>query len=127
MAKVHGINGLIYWGGNELSEANAWSLTFDLDVAEVPDFGDSWMDHVRGIMTWTGSIDAWYDDTNDNIWNAATASGWQQLVVYPDRNTLTRYWYGDAFGSFSIDVSAGDAVSISVDITGTGPLTRVAS
>lgn len=125
MAKVHGLNGLVYWGGSALAAANAWSLSFDLDTAEVPMFGDAWMTHVSGIKTWTGSVTAWYDNTEDTLWDSASSGVYKELVVYPDRNTTANYWYGNAFGSFSIDVSTGDAVSISSDLTGTSTLTKI--
>lgn len=128
MSKIHGLNGLVYFNYLELPSANSWSITFDVDLAEVPDFGDVWMDQVKGILTWSGSIEAWYDNTEDRLWNAATAasaSGAKALVVYPNRTDLTRYWYGNAFASWSIDVSTGDAVSISADITGDGILTKI--
>lgn len=119
----HGINGLIYISGIEIAEANAWSLSISQNSVEVTAFGDAWVSRVVGAKDWSGSIAA-FGQTNSNvITDAATAGVPVAILIYPDRNTATSYYSGNAIFGMSSDGNTTSAVSESGDFVGSGTLT----
>jgi hypothetical protein len=122
-APIHGKNGLIYVSGTELIGANAWSIDMGLETAEAPKFGDTWKQHVAGLLTWSGTISAWEQTDEQLLVQAATAGIAVALLVYPARGTLTDYYSGDAIFGASADGSTTSAVAKNGTFTGDGTLT----
>lgn len=123
MAQVHGKNGLIYVSGAELTGANAWTLDMGLDIVEVGKFGDTWKEHVGGLLTWSGTISAWEMGDEQELVSAATAGVAVALLIYPDNSDLTSYYSGNAVFGASTDGSTGSAVSKNGTFTGNSQLT----
>ena len=121
-APVHGINGTIYVSGTKLAGANAWSIDSTVDAAEAPEFGDTWIKHVAGLLTWSGSLSAWEQTDSKLLFTAATAGAAVALLIYPTIDPAD-YYSGNAIFAAS---SAGDSsspVSKNATFTGDGTLT----
>ena len=122
-APRHGVDGLIYVGGNEVTGGNQWSIQFNPDLVEVLSFGDSWKTQLRGAAGWSGNISA-YDVGDANVLaDAAVLTTASAVLIYPDRATLTTYYSGSAFFGASGDGWTTGAVGLNGDFTGTGALT----
>lgn len=122
-APVHGINGLIYVSGTELVGANSWSIDATMEAAEAPEFGDTWKKHTAGLLTWTGTLNAWDQGDESLLFDAATAGASVAILIYPDRNDLNDYYNGNAiFGASSAGDSAS-TVAKNATFTGDGALT----
>ena len=133
MAKILGMNALVYIGGTIAPQRNTWSLTVDRELQEARVFqgasaAETWADNIGGIKSWSGTLDGYYDDTDETmvVVGVATDSA-LEVVLYEDRGTLTRYWYGDGWFNISENVNVDGVVELSGDFTGTGPLTRIAA
>ena len=119
MALYHGRRGLAYIGTTgagaaaSVASLTSWSLDAPSDLVEVTAFGDSNKSYVMGIKDCTGSLEGWWDDTVDTLWDAASSADSVRMYLYPSSLVLTKYWYGKAFLDFSINVGVGDAVKIS--------------
>lgn len=120
---IHGLNSLIYVSGTELSNANAWSLSWETQTADVPTFGSSWISRVRGFKDWSGSVTEWLVTGASVLQSAAQATNNVSILIYPDRNVLTSYYVGDASFSFDSNASTGSAASRSANFQGAGTLT----
>jgi hypothetical protein len=122
-APRHGFNGLIYVSGTEITGANAWSITVDVDAVETPQFGDSWKKHVMGMNTWSGSISAWDHPDSKVLQNAASAAASVALLIYPLRSDLTDYYSGNAIFGFESGADTGSAIANTSSFTGDDTLT----
>jgi hypothetical protein len=120
---LHGINGLIYIGGTELTGGNSWSLNLPSELAEARQFGDSWVTRDKGVNDWSGNITAYNHLDSKLIATAATASAHTALLLYPDRNTLTAYYSGNAFFGMQADTGTGGMSNRNGDFSGNGALT----
>jgi len=122
-APGHGKNALIYVSTSEIVGGNAWSINFEVETADTPQFGDVWKKTVKGLRGWAGSISAW-DQGDDQVLQAAAISDASvALLIYPRRSDLTSYYSGNANFGFSGEGSTGGPVGNSADFTGDDTLT----
>ena len=122
-APFHGKNGLIYVSGTEIYGANAWNIDMARDMADTPEFGDTWKKTAGGLLGWSGSISAWEQGDEMTLIDAATALEEVALLIYPARDTLANYYSGNAFFGASSDGSTGTGVAKNGTFTGNGTLT----
>lgn len=114
----------------ELPERNEFSISINVDVAEhkvfVASLADAWVEKARTWMSWSGSLQGYYDDADDTIFDTVVAGEVVALRFYDSRNTASKYWQGNALLT-SVEHSTGtdDFSTLSVDFEGQGALTRV--
>lgn len=122
-APRHGKNGLIYVGGTELSAANSWSIDVAADLVETGVLGDTWKGQLKGLVGWSGSINAYDYEDEKILFTAATGATAVALLIYPKRSELTDYYSGNAmFGGMTGDGSTSSAVNRNGSFTGDGAL-----
>lgn len=133
MAKILGTNALVYVGGVVFPQRNSWSLSISRELREARVFqaggaAASWVENAGSFRSWSGSLGGYYDDADDTaVSNVVGSVSRTSILLYENRNTLTRYWYGLAWFELSQDTPADDFVEISADFTGDGPLQRFAA
>jgi len=123
MAKIRGTNALCYIGGTKVPEANEWSLDIEQEKIESPhtfvcpaDASSQWTERSGGYFSASLSISALYDDSDDSPIDAATSDAEQEVILYPDCESATKYFVGDFWVDVSIGVSVDDYVT--TDISG---------
>lgn len=121
---IHGINGLIYVSGSELTGANSWNIQVDPDTVQTIDLGVKWKDTHKGAKGWSGNINAWEKEDQKLLMDAALADGAVSLIIYPNRNTMGNYYNGNAIFGASTDGGATSAVSKNGSFTGDGALSQ---
>lgn len=131
MAKISGRNAAVYVGGNVISQANQWSINVTRELSEARVFSgttaaDSWTDQIGGVRSWSGSINAYYDDSDESIVTvSANATARQPLYLYETRADTGTYWYGFAWFDMDESTSVDDVITLNMSFTGDGALTRV--
>lgn len=139
MAAIVGINAKVQLSTNivtpswqDISERNEFTISVSVDVAEhkvfVATMADAWVEKQRTWMSWSGSLDGYYDDASDLVFDTVVAGAVVLLRFYDDRNVTTKYWQGKAVLT-SVEHSTGteDYATLSVDFEGSGALDRVSS
>ena len=108
MASVRGTNALCYIGGTKVPLANEWSLDIEQEKMEAPHSfvcpsaaASAWVERSGGYFTGSFSISALYDETDDSPIDAALGDAELEVILYPNCEAATKYWYGD----FWIDIS----------------------
>ena len=92
---------------------NSWTLNRDTDTFEVTAFGDTNKTFVQGLPNLQGTISGSWDDTETKPFGGAASSTGVKLYLYPDiTNSPTKYAYGTAWLSASIETPVGGAVTI---------------
>jgi hypothetical protein len=134
MAAIVGIDALVEFstdGGSNwdpIPERNEFSISINVDIAEhkvfVATLADAWVGKSRTWMDWSGSLNGYYDDADDTIFDTMVAGAVVKIRFYDSRNGVS-YWIGDAILA-SVEHSTGtdDYSTLSVDFEGNGPLTR---
>ena len=130
MAKIIGRNALVYVGGQPAPNRNQVTVNFNREMQEARIFqavvsGGPWSEQIPGFRNWTVNINGYYDDADDIILSSMNATSASQVVIYENRGTLTRYWYGDAYFTLTEEIGVDNIVTLNMTGTGTGPLTRI--
>jgi hypothetical protein len=126
MATIHGKNAVVYLQGSGsdaivLTEANEWQISIDSNTVEDNAFGDSWVTMLKGLLKASGSINGNYDtaQSGNSLWEAVVASTARKLYLYPDRATVTNYYYGTVYPKLSATMPIGKGTfSMSFDVNG---------
>lgn len=114
---------------NEITERNQFTISINVDSAEhkvfVATLADAWIEKARTWMSWSGSLDGYYDDASDTIFDTVVAGNTIKLRFYDSRNDTSRYWQGDAIlTSVEHSTNTDDFSTLTVDFEGQGALTR---
>lgn len=124
MARRHGRNSRLYVdlaGGGNASPVpflNGVDLSFVTDQQDVTAFGDTTKVYVAGLPDASGSYNGWFDDSTDQLFDAALDGVARKTYFYPDiSNSPTVYFFGTAFYDFAMSTGVADAISISGSIT----------
>ena len=112
-----------YISGTEITGANSWSISIDNDTEEALEFGDRWKTVLAGGRGWGGAINAYLHIDSKVIHDAAVKGGTVPLLIYPDRDTLTSYYSGNAIFGLSAGGSTTGAMNRDGDFVGDGTLT----
>lgn len=118
MARYAARKGLIYMAttgsaaASPLTAAGMWSLNRETDTIDVTAFGDSNKVYVQGLPDLKGDFEAFWDDTDTALFTAAGSTAAVRMYLYPSSDAITKYAYGLAWISASIDCSVNDAVKI---------------
>ena len=123
-----------------LPERNEFSINVKVDTAEhkvfVASLADAWSDKRRTWMSWSGSLQGYYDDADDTIFDKVVEgaevllrfydSRYENLLVADVIENVFKYWQGRAILT-SIDHGTGteDFSTLNVDFEGIGKLNRV--
>lgn len=132
MANVHGKNAIIYLGDGaggaaaEISEQNTYSIEHDFDLSDTSELGDTWKTAVKGLMGWTGKVDGNFNTTSNTLFSAATGAQVCNFYLYPNRSSMTQYYYGTAWVKLGTILAGGttDKIKSSISLTGDGALSK---
>lgn len=147
MAAIVGVDALVVIssdGGTTwsvLSERNEFSISIKVDVAEhkvfVGSLSDAWADKKRTWMSWSGSLQGYFSDTDNTIYDKVVAGNQVAVRFYPTRygaalggdnlpTGVTKYWQGNCvLTSVEHGVGTDDFATLSVDFEGVGKLNKV--
>ena len=121
MASVRGTNALCYIGGTKVPLANEWSLDIEQEKMEAPhsfvcpaDAASAWVERSGGYFSGSFSIAALYDDSDDSPIDAALGDAELEVILYPNCEAPTKYWFGDFWIDISHTTSVDDYSTIDV-------------
>lgn len=130
MAVYHGRKGVVYISttgtgvATNVIKLTDWSLNMETDTVEVTSFGDTNKTYVQGLPDVQGSLSGFWDDTEDKLFTAASSADGCRIYLYPSSDAVTRYFYGPAWLSVSIQSAIGDAVKINSSFRANGAWRR---
>jgi predicted secreted protein len=112
----------------ELPERNEFSISISVDAAEhkvfVASLADAWVSKARTWMSWSGSLSGYFDDADDEIFDAVVAGNTIGIRFYVSRAS-NKVWKGNAIlTSVEHSVNTDDFATLNVDFEGQGALTR---
>lgn len=117
MPRYHGNKGAAY-GSTTLAgtatpflAVTSWTLDMTTDKIDVTAMQDTNKQYVQGLRDIKGTFAAWWDSSDDSLFDAAESADGLKMYLYPSTLAPTIYFYGPAFIDASIAVSATGAVS----------------
>ena len=135
MAVTLSKNGKVALGASEVIEMASWNITVNDEIVEASVFGNDWK-RVAGVVTmsWTASIDGFYDPTDSEqlqMQSEVLSGGLiTDLRLYED---ATNYWTPDTgtdtdagcyVTTYTLTVDRSGVNAISLTVEGTGPIYR---
>lgn len=127
MAKYSGRRGKVLLSATGTGAATAvlgvskWSLDMSQDTIETTEFGDTNKTYVPALRDVSGSFEGFWNDTETKLFAAAQSADGGFIYLYPDfTNAPTKYAYGPAWLSVSMETDVGDAVKLSADFAANG-------
>jgi len=84
MANHKGSEGVVKVGSNTISEVRDWSIEETADVIEDTSMGDSARTKKVGLTSASGSLTAYWDETDTNGQEAMTIGSSVTLNLYPE-------------------------------------------
>lgn len=125
MANHHGTEGLVRVGANTVAEVTGFNFTATAEYAEDTTLADTAKTYnVAAITSWSGSITAFWDET-DTTGQVALAPGANvALKLYPEGATTgDTYYQGDALiTEITRTVARGAVTEIAFSFVGNGAL-----
>ena len=123
---IAGKSGKLNLGTNMVTDIKNWSLDLGADTLDVTALGDDWKKFVSGLKEWSASAEGSFAIHSDATGQAALQTAFLngdevELKLYVN---AVNYYSGTAFISgLSVEDPVDDAVSVSFEFQGTGPLT----
>jgi hypothetical protein len=125
----HAKDAIVYLAGTSSDEASEllgcseWTLDMSTDTVEVTAFGDTNKTYVQGLPDVSGSLTVFWRDDENKLFTAQAQSSPVKCYLYFSRNATTRYAYGKAWLSTSLNSAVSGAVSLSANFVAGGPWT----
>ena len=126
MATHIGNSGSVKIGANVVAEVVDFSLSEAANTADDTVLGDASSSHIAGLLSWSGSISCYWDDTDATGQEAMTAGASVDVHLLPDGATTGDIDFNGTATIVGIERStANDSiVTASFSFTGNGALTR---
>jgi hypothetical protein len=123
MANHHGSEGLVKIGANTVAEVTGFSFTITADYSEDTTLSDTAKTYNSiGIIGWTGTVTAFWDETDTNGQLALVTSSNITLNLYPEGATTgDTYYYGTVLVTeITRNVQRGAITEITFNFLGNG-------
>jgi len=126
MATHKGSEGTVKVGSNAVAEIRSYSLEETADTLEDTSMGDSARTYKSSLTSFSGSIDVFWDETDNDGQGALSIGSEVTLNVYPEGDTTgDTYYTGSAIVTGVTRSGSFDGlVEASVSVQGTGALTQ---
>jgi hypothetical protein len=126
MATHIGNAGSVEIGANTVAEMISWSLTENATTMDDTVAGDASQSHKTGTLSWSGSINCYWDETDTNGQEAMTVGASVALHLLPDGAVADDIDFNGTATIESIErAQANDAiVTANFTFKGNGDLTR---
>jgi hypothetical protein len=126
MANHHGTEGLVKVGANTVAEVTGFNFTATAEYAEDTTLSDTAKSYnVTAITSWSGSVSAYWDETDSTGQVAIAPNANVALKLYPEGATVGDvYYYGDVLVTeITRTVARGAITEIAFSFVGNGVLT----
>jgi hypothetical protein len=116
--KYAGKSGLVYMSttgtGSPVLVGGMRAFTIDLtqDDIDTTEFGANNRTSVQGFPNANGTIEGFWASDDSTLRQAAQSADGTNLALYPSSNTMSKYFGGPSWVSFSLNTAVDAAVTI---------------
>lgn len=121
-----GKNGLVKIGSNAVAEVKSFTVEETGDTAETTAMGDEWRSYKPTLKSWSGSVEAQWDDADTTGQGALSVGAEVALKLYPDDDATGDVEFsGNAIVTgISRSVTFDGITSVSFTFQGNGALAQ---
>lgn len=125
MANHTGVDGVIKISTNVVAEVRNWSINETADTIEDTTMNDTSRTYQVGLKGWSGSLTAFWDETDTNGQVALTIGASVTLELYPEGATTGDVKYSGTVivNSIGISVPTNGMIERTIGFQGSGALT----
>lgn len=125
MATFNGNSGIVKVGANAVAEVLDFSISESANTVDDTVLGDASMTHKTGLLSWSGSINCYWDDTDATGQVALTVGASVTLNLLPEGDTVGDAEYSGTATITGIEraITNDSIVTQSFTFTGNGALT----
>ena len=126
MAVYHGKSGAVYISTTGTGTASsvtfqtAWTLDLSTDLVETTAFGDSNKTYVQGLRNIQGTLSGFWNDAESKLFTGSTSADGVKIYLYPSANAPSKYAYGPAWLSVTMETGVADAVQVNTSFSANG-------
>lgn len=126
MANHKGSEGTVKIGANTIAEIKAWSISESANTIDDSNLNDQWATKKSGQLSWSGSVECFWDETDTTGQGALTAGAEVTGNFYPEGAVTGDTYYTGSMIVTSIERSAAidGMVEVSFSFEGNGALTE---
>lgn len=126
MANHAGNEGTVKVGSDAIAEIRSYTIEETSDTTEDTAMGDTWRTHKTTLLSWTASVDCWWDETDTTGQGALTVGSEVTLNLYPEGDASSATYYSGTGIVTGVNRSASldGMVEASISVQGTGALTE---
>lgn len=126
MANHTGVDGLVKVGTNTVAEVRNWSISETADTIEDTTINDTSRTYQAGLKSWSGSLTAFWDETDTSGQEVLTVGSSATLNLYPEGATTGDIYYSGTaiINNVGISVPTGGMVERTYGFQGSGALTK---
>ena len=121
-----GKNGIVKIGSNAVAEVKSFTVEETGDTAETTKMGDEWRSYKPTLKSWSGSLEAQWDDADTTGQGALSIGAEVALKLYPDDDATGDVEFsGNAIVTgISRSVTFDGITSVSFTFQGNGALAQ---
>ena len=125
MANHKGSEGTVKIGSNAISELKSYNISEEAETIEDTTMGDSSRTYQVGLKTFSGSCEAFWDETDTSGQGALTNGATGTINIYPEGADTGDTYYTGAIIVTGVERSAelDGMVELTISFTGNGALT----
>lgn len=125
MANHTGVDGVVKVGTAAVAEVRNWSVNETADTIEDSTMNDTSKTFQAGMKSWSGSLTAFWDETDTTGQVALTVGSSATLNLYPEGSTTGDIYYSGSaiINSIGVSVPTNGMVERTIGFQGNGALT----
>jgi hypothetical protein len=114
--KYAGRNGAVYISitgtsaPSSLLSGTDWTLNMETQTIDVTDFDSTNQEFIQGWPNRAGTLAGWWRDDEDKLYQAIESGDGCNLYLYPSKLAASKYFYGPAWVSGTVEVQVNGAV-----------------
>jgi hypothetical protein len=90
--------------------ATDWTLSMETQTLDVTDFDSTNQEFIQGWPNRAGTLAGWWRDDEDKLYQAIESGDGCNLYLYPSKLAPSKYMYGPAWLSGTVEVQVNGAV-----------------
>ncbi len=128
MTTHSGSEGKVFVGSNQIAEVKSWSLEVTSDIVDASTIGTEWRKNHATIKSWSGSFDAFWDESDSMGQGALGAGKTVTLNLYPEGDEEGNIYFTGSviITSIAYKASFDGLVEAGFSFTGTDALIQSA-
>lgn len=123
MANHKGSEGLAKFSGGTIAEVKDWSISESAETIDTTTMGDTARTKTAGLTSASGSMTAFWDETDTTGQGAMTVGASAEMILYPEGASGTKATFNAIITEKGVSTTLDGMVETSVSFEANGAIT----